>query len=153
MIQRNLLGELLDREEYNSIFGAGALRLITGHAPYRRRVYVKLAFQFTGEGDHQHCVCVLLADLHQYIFLYVQQYIFLYECFKSAHSKSFREQKNVDLLQAAASNIDDSTFSHGMNNAALRAWMGYSKSDIHALLGVPQRRDGMIQYGRILVYE
>ena len=58
LIQRKRLEELLDGKEYNRIFDAGALRLITGHSPDRRRVYVKLAFPFDGEGDHQHCICV-----------------------------------------------------------------------------------------------
>ena len=64
LIQRKRLEELLDGKEDNRIFDAGTLRLITGHSPDRRRVYVKPAFPFDGEGDHQHCICVLLADLH-----------------------------------------------------------------------------------------
>ena len=61
-----------------------------GHSPDRRRVYVKPSFPFTGEGTYEQCVCVLLADLHQYIFLY--------ECLKSTNSSLSREHENVDLL-------------------------------------------------------
>ena len=81
IIQRSSLKELLEMSEQGSskrsIFASGHLRLIVRHSQDRRRVYVEPSLPFQGDTPNEECLCVLFADVHQYIFLY--------ERFKAAH--------------------------------------------------------------------
>jgi hypothetical protein len=99
---------LMPRKQLQHMFDAGSLRLVTRHSIYHRRVIVKPSFPFTGEGKHEDCICVLLADLHSYVFLY--------KCFKSTNSNLTREHEQVHLLQAAANNIENATSVRVANN-------------------------------------
>ena len=113
VVKHETLSSLVNAEDFNSIFNAGFRRVITGHSPDKRRVYVKPPIPFTGDGKHEHCICVLLADVHQYIFLY--------ECFKSTHSRRIQRHEDGALLQAVVDNVDCSNLPCGRSNDAFRA--------------------------------
>ena len=108
LMPRRQLTELVARKQLQHMFDAGSLRLMTGHSTDHRRVIVKPSFPFTGEGKPEDCICVLLADLHPYVFLY--------ECFKSTNSNLTREHEQVHPLQAAANNIENATSVRVANN-------------------------------------
>ena len=108
LMPRSELTEFIARQQFKKLFDAGSLRLLTGHSSDHRRVNVKPPILFTGDVKREDCICVLLADVHPYVFLF--------ECFKATNSNLTRTHEQVHLLQAATNNILDAPSVLAVNN-------------------------------------
>ena len=130
LIPYTLLEKLINSHSAE-IFKHGDSRLVTSQSTDKRRIQVKPPLKLDPEkaDDHDY-ICVLLGDLHQFIFLY--------ENFRATAMRLQAENQNTD----PPSTTDLSKRS----DAALRAWEGYGTGSLEYFLGPKGERGDVIKY-------